>query len=189
MLWTHVFTFDARDHHRLFHGVAAERLAKFLIEDDLDEGRDALFLRFARLPKRLGQFGLGFHHDALETASFGDLCIAEMRIEFGADEIVVEPEDRVAFFGAPLIIAEHNHGDARPFLAADRAHLVHGNSERAVAGKADTGRIRVADLGADDGRKTVAARPEKAGRQVFPALDRRSDRRCRWRNCCRCRWR
>ena len=120
--------------------------------------------------QRLGQFRLRSHRYALEAAAFGHLCVAEMRIELGADEIVVVPEDRIALFGAPLVVAEDDHGDARPFLAADRAHLVHGNAERAVTGEADARRIRIADLGADDRRETVAARPEQAGRQVFAAL-------------------
>src|ERR1700728_5027072 len=93
-----------------------------------------------------------------------------MRIEFGADEVVVEPEDRIALLGAPLIIAEHDHGDAGPLFAADRAHLVHGNAEGAVAGKADARRIRIADLGADDRREAVAAGPEQTRRQIFAAL-------------------
>src|SRR5262249_15636393 len=146
LLRLHVLTPDPRHDHRLLHGVAAERLAQLLIEDHLDEGGDAFLLSFTGRAKRLRQLRLCFHYYALEAAGFGHLCIAEMRIELGADEIVVVPEDRIAFFRAPLVIAEHDHGDARPFPAANRAHLVHRNAERAVTGKADTGRVRIADL-------------------------------------------
>src|SRR6478735_2144037 len=169
-LRTHVLALDAGHHHGLLHGVAAERLAQLLIENDLDEGRDALLLIFARLAQGLGQFGLRFHYDTLEPAGFSHFCIAQMRIELGADEVVVIPEDGVALFSAPLVVAENHHRDARPFLAADRAHLVHGNPERAVAGKTYARRIGVADLGADDRGKAVAARPKQAGGQIFPAF-------------------
>src|SRR5581483_5194381 len=80
------------------------------------------------------------------------------------------PEDRVALLSAPLIVAEQNHGDAWIFLAADRAHLAHGDAEGAVAGETDAGRVRVADLGTDDRREAVAARAEQAGGEIFPSL-------------------
>src|SRR6476620_10770223 len=170
LLRAHIFTRDARYDDRLLHGVAAERLAKLLIEDHRNEGGDALLLRLAGLAKCLRQFRLRFHYYALEAARFGHLCIAEMRIEFGANEIVVVPEDRIALFRAPLVVAEDDHGDAGPFLAADRTHFVHGNAERAVTGKADAWRIGIADFGADDRRETVAAGSEQARRQVFPSF-------------------
>src|SRR4029077_8086876 len=116
------------------------------------------------------QFGLSFNDDAFKAAAFSHLCVTEMRIEFGADEIVVVPEDRIALLGAPLVVAENDHRDAWPLFAADRAHLAHGNSECAIARKADTRRIRIANFGTDDRRKTVTAWPEQAGRQVFPGL-------------------
>src|SRR4029078_4289831 len=84
--------------------------------------------------------------------------------------IVVEPEDRIALFRAPLVVAEDHHRDAGIFLAPDRAHLAHGDSEGAVADKADAGNVRVADLGTDDHREAVAARPEQSGREIFPSL-------------------
>src|SRR6185312_6505288 len=102
--------------------------------------------------------------------AFGNLRIAQIGIEFGADEIVVVPEDRIAFLGAPLVIAEHHHGDPRPFLAANRAHLVHRDAERSVTGETDAGRVGIADLGSDDRRKSIAARSEQARRQIFAAL-------------------
>ena len=71
-------------------------------------------LRLAGGLQRFGQFGRRTSVTP-EPAAFGDLGVAEMRIEFGADEIVVEPQDRIALLGAPLVIAEHHHGDARPF--------------------------------------------------------------------------
>src|SRR5204862_5389980 len=127
-----------------------------------DEGRDALLLRLAGGAKCLRQFRRRVDYYALEPAGFGHFCIAELRIKFGTDKIVVEPKNRIAFFGTPLVVAEDDHGNARPLLAADRTHLVHGNSESAVAGKTDARRIPIADLGADDRRKAITARPEHA---------------------------
>ena len=104
----------------------------------------------------------------------GDLRVTQIRIEFRADEIVVVPEDRIALLGAPLIVAEHHHRHAGPAGAADRAHFVHRDAERAVAGEADAGRVRVADLRSDDGGKAVAARAEQPRRKIFaPLLERR----------------
>src|ERR1700722_184493 len=170
LLRPHVFPLDAGDDDRLLHGVAAERFAEFLVEHDLDEGGDALFLILAGLPQRIGQFSLGPHGDALEAAAFGDLGVAQVGIEFGADEVVGVPEDRIALLGAPLVIAEHNHGDSRPVIAADRAHFAHRDSERAVAGEAYAWGVGVADLGADDRGKSVAAWSEQSGRKIFAAL-------------------
>src|SRR6516164_8580583 len=93
-----------------------------------------------------------------------------MRVELGSHEIVVEPENGIALFGTPLVVAEYDHGDAGPPLAPDRAHLAHGNSESSVAGKADARRARIADLGADDRREAIAARTEQAGGQIFTWL-------------------
>ncbi len=92
-----------------------------------------------------------------------------MRIELGADEVVVVPEDGIALLGTPLVVAEDAHGDARPLLAADRAHLAHGDAEGAVACEAHARGVGVADLGADDRGEAVAARTEQAGREVFAA--------------------
>src|SRR4029078_3978185 len=91
---------------RLLHRVAAERLTEFLVEDYFDEGRHALLLSFAGCAQRLRQFGLRLFCSTFPSATFPDPCIAEMRIELGSDEIVVEPEDRIALFRAPLVVAE-----------------------------------------------------------------------------------
>src|SRR5581483_2142778 len=119
--------------------IATERLAELLVEDHLDEGGDALLLRLAGFAQRFRQLALRLHRHALEAAAFGDPGVAQIRIELGADEIVGIPEDRVALLRTPLIVAEDHHGDPRPLLAADRAHLAHGNTERAIAGEADAG--------------------------------------------------
>jgi hypothetical protein len=56
LLRAHVVAVDAGDNDRLLHGVAAERLAQFLIEQHLDEGGFAiLHLPFDRLGQFLGQ--------------------------------------------------------------------------------------------------------------------------------------
>src|SRR5260221_6081874 len=140
------------------------------MEDDLDKRRHALLLRLASLPQRFRQIRLGFNDDAFETADFGHLCVAEMWVEFGADEIVVVPKDRISLLRAPLIVAEGHHRDSRPLFATDRAHLAHGNSEGAVAGEADASDIRIAEFGAYDRGEPITARPEQARRQGFPAL-------------------
>src|SRR5581483_2408965 len=170
LLRAHVLALDAGDGHRFLHGVAAERLAQLLVENHLDESGDAFFLRLARLTQRVGELLLRACDDALEAAAFRHLGVGEMRIELGADEVVVVPEDRVALLRAPLIVAEHHHGDAGIFLAADRAHLAHGDADGAVAGKPDDRRVRIADLGADDRREAGAGRTEQAGRQIFAGL-------------------
>src|SRR5262249_19582123 len=91
-----------------------------------------------------------------------------MRVELGPDEVVVEPQDRIALLGAPLVVAEYHHRDAGPLPASDGAHLAHGNSECAVASEADTGRIRIADLGADNGGEAIPTRPEQSRGQILP---------------------
>ncbi len=55
----HVFAVDTRDRHRFFHGVAAERLAEFLVEQHLDERRDPLGLIGARGAQRFGKLAGG----------------------------------------------------------------------------------------------------------------------------------
>src|SRR5271168_4388973 len=95
LLHAHVLAPDARHPDGLFHGVAAERLAKLLIKYDLDEGRNAFLLRLAGLAQRLGQFGGRSGRDALKSAALGDFGIAEMRVELGADEVVIKPENRI----------------------------------------------------------------------------------------------
>src|SRR5262245_39716608 len=119
LLRAHVLAADAGHHRRLLHRVAAERFTELLIEDHLDEGRHALLLRLAGGAQGLRQLGLRLYCHAFQAATFRDLCIAEMRIELGSDEIVVEPEDRIAFFRAPLIVAEDHHRDAGIFLTPD----------------------------------------------------------------------
>src|SRR6185369_9362741 len=170
LLRAHVFAADTGHHRRLLHRVAAERLAELLIENHLDEGRHALLLSLAGRAQRLGQLGLRLYCHAFQSATFRDLCIAEMRIELGSDEIIVEPENRIALFRAPLIVAEDHHRDAGIFLAPDRAHLAHRDPKGAVAGKAYAGNVGIADLGADDRGKAVAAWAEQPGRQIFPSL-------------------
>src|SRR4029079_12637565 len=170
LLRAHVLAADAGHPCRLLHRVAAERLTELLIEDHLDEGRHAFLLRFAGRTQRFRQLGLRLYCHAFQAATFRDLCIAEMRIELGSDEIVVEPEDRIALFRTPLIVAENYHRDAGILLAPDRAHLAHRDSEGAIAGKADHGNIRISDLGADDRGEAVAARPNTYGRKILPPL-------------------
>src|SRR6185369_14991523 len=81
LLRAHVFAADTGHHRRLLHRVAAERLAELLIENHLDEGRHALLLSLAGRAQRLGQLGLRLYCHAFQSATFRDLCIAEMRIE------------------------------------------------------------------------------------------------------------
>src|SRR5262245_34181634 len=119
LLRAHVLAPDAGDDHRLLHGVAAERLAQLLIEDHLDEGRHPVLLRLARLAQRFGQLRLGPDRHALEATTLSHFRITQMRIELGADEVIVVPEDRVPLLRAPLVIAEDDHGDGRPLVASD----------------------------------------------------------------------
>ena len=93
-----------------------------------------------------------------------------MRVKFGANEIIIVPERRIALFRAPLVIAENHHRDRWPFLAADRAHLRHRDAERTITGKAYDRNIRIADFRADNRREPVTARPEQARCQIFPAF-------------------
>src|SRR6185295_14254682 len=122
------------------------------------EGGGALLLRLARFLQCRGEFRLRARDYTLEPARVGYLGVAQVRIELGADEVVVVPQDRIALFRAPLVVAEDDHGDARPFLAADRTHLAHRDAEGAVARKSYAGCVGVADLGADDRREAIAAR-------------------------------
>src|SRR5690606_10719772 len=108
--------------------------------------------------------------DTLEPAAFRDLGVAQLGMQLGADEVVVVPERRVALLRAPLIVAEDDHRDARPFLAADGAHLAHRDAEGAIAGEADDGRVRAADLSDDHRREAVSAGTEEARREILPAL-------------------
>src|SRR5579885_320947 len=170
LLRPHVLTFDPGDDNGLLHRVAAERLAELLIEQDFDEGGLALLLRFASILQRLRQLLRRLHGDALQAAALRDFCVAQMRIELGADKIVVVPENRMPLFRAPLIVAEDDHRNARPLLAADRAHFVHGDAEGTVAREADARHVGVADLRANDRWKAVTAWAEQAGSEIFPAF-------------------
>src|SRR5690606_33157642 len=118
LLRAHVLTIDAGNDRRLLHGIATEGLAELLVEDDFDESRDALLLRLARFRDRRLELVLGARDDTLEPAAFRDLSVAQFGMQLGADEVVVVPERRVALLRAPLIVAEDDHRDARPFLAA-----------------------------------------------------------------------
>ena len=118
------------------------------------------------------QLGLRLHLSRpCRPQAFGDLGIAEMRIELGADEIVVVPEGRIALFRAPLVVAEDHHGDA-PAIPCGRSSVISliEMPKAPSPAKPTHGRIRAADLGADDRREAVAAGPEQSGRQILPAL-------------------
>src|SRR5271168_3822065 len=132
-LRTQVFASDPCDDNGPLHRVASKRLAEFLIENNLDKSSDSFLLVLAGLLHRFGHFGLRPGDDAVEAASLRDLGVAQMWIKFGADKVVVIPKDRIALFGAPLVVAENGHGDSRPLLASDRAHFVHRNAEGAVS--------------------------------------------------------
>src|SRR5690349_24390858 len=81
LLRPHVLPLYAGNHVGRLHGIAPERLAKLLVEDHLDKRADPLLLRLARFSQRLRQLALGFHGHSLQTAAFGELGIAEMRVE------------------------------------------------------------------------------------------------------------
>src|SRR6266436_9579407 len=129
-----------------------------------------LFCASQDFAQGFGQSGLGLHHDTLPAAAFGNLCVAQIHVEFRADEVVVVPGDRIALFRSPLIVAENDHRNSRPFLTADRTHLVHRNAECTIAGKTDAGRVRIADLRANDGWKAVTARAKQSRRQVLSSF-------------------
>ncbi len=54
LLRPHIAAVDAGDLDRLLHRVAAEWFSQLLVENDLNEGRNALLLIFARFLQRLG---------------------------------------------------------------------------------------------------------------------------------------
>ncbi len=109
-----------------------------------------LHLVINRLGQRITQFVHGAGDDALQAAGLGDAGVGHLLIQLGADEIVVIPKRRVALFGAPLIVAEHHHGDGGPLLAADGGEFRHRDAEGAITREADDRHIGAADLGADD---------------------------------------
>ncbi len=171
----HVGGIDAGDLDGLLHGIAAEGLTQFLVDHCLDQrGLAVLHLVLDRLVQRRRQCIGGEGLDALKSASLGDAGIGDLLVEFGADEVVVVPERRIALFRAPLVVPEDDHGDRRPFGPPDRGQFRAGDAEGAVAGKAHDRHVGAGDLGADDCRQPVAARPEKSRRQVFaPCLEAR----------------
>ena len=57
--------------------------------------------------------------------AFCDPGVFHPEVEFGADEVVVVPQRRVALLRAPLVVAEDDHGDGRPFVSTAGCHLVH----------------------------------------------------------------
>ena len=92
-LLAHVLRVDACHHDRLLHRVAAEGLAQFLVENDLDEGGLPLLLRFAALLQRSRQLRLRADDDALEaagfSAEFGQVTMkAENETELTGDDAV-----------------------------------------------------------------------------------------------------
>src|SRR5271154_6991997 len=169
-LRTHVARIDARDGHRFLHGVSTEGVAEFLVEDYLDESGNAHGLRLARARERLAEFSLSRDRDPGEAAALRDAGIRKIRIEFRSDEIVMVPKRRIPFLRAPLIVTKDHHCDRRPFLAADRTHLVHRDAESAIAGESDHGRGGIADLRPDDRGKAIAAGSEQARREISPPL-------------------
>src|SRR6056297_1000745 len=171
LLGTHIVRADTCDGDGFFHGVAAEGFAEFLVDHGLDEGCGAvLHLVLDRLVQRVGELVHGARDDALEATGLGDAGVAHVVVKLGAHEIVVEPQGRVALFRAPLVVAEHDLGDAGPFAAPDRRQFVDRDAEGAVAGKAHHRHVGAADLGADDRRKAIAAGAKEARSEVFAAL-------------------
>ena len=99
MLRAHVLTLDACHDHGFFHGVSAEGLTKLLIENNLDEGRDAVLLR-RRIAAGLLSVQLAFYGHALGAAAFSHPCIAEMQVELSPTKLL--SYQRIEFlFSAP----------------------------------------------------------------------------------------
>ena len=171
LLGPHVVAVDASHRNRLLHRVAAEGLAKLLVQHHLDEGGLAvLHLCVDGGVQRVCQLVHAEDGNALEAAGLGDAGIGDVVVELGADEIVIEPQGGVALLGAPLIVAEDDHGDRRPLVAADSRHFVHRDAEGAITGETDNRQVRTADLCTHDRRQAVAARAEQAGGQIFAAF-------------------
>ena len=68
--------------------------------------------RLCQLRRRLRDY-------ALKPTGLSQLRIAKFRVEFSADEVIIIPENRVAFFGAPLEISENDHRDPWPLGSAN----------------------------------------------------------------------
>ena len=69
-LRTYVFFLDSSNDDGLLHGVAAERLAQFLVQDDFDEGGLlVLHLVFHRLGQGLAQSFKNFHLQVADRKS------------------------------------------------------------------------------------------------------------------------
>src|SRR5487761_1108869 len=79
VLGAHVLAPNAGYPDGLLHGVAAERFAKLLVEQHFNERGDAVLLLSAGLAQRLGQFRLGAHRHAFQSAAFGHFGEAELR--------------------------------------------------------------------------------------------------------------
>src|SRR6056297_2472905 len=163
LLSVHVGGVDTSDSDGLFHRVAAERVAEFLVEQHLDQRRGVvLHLILDRLIERVGERIHRLDLHALEAASLRDAGITHLLVKLGADEIIVEPQSRVTLFSAPLVVTEDDLRDRRPLLATDGGQLVDGDAKGAVPGKAHDGHVRLADLGADDRRQAIATGAEEA---------------------------
>lgn len=109
--------------HRLLHLVATERFADLLIDDSFDEGGNTVVLSCAGGNDRGNQLRWRSRDHACETARLRHASVAEIGVEFGADEIIVAPQRRAVLLGTPLIVAEDHHSDRGPRLASDRSHL------------------------------------------------------------------
>ena len=106
LLRPHVRLADARNRDRFLHRVAAERLAEFLVENAFDEGRLVVFhLTFDSGSERIGKLFGAANLNAFEATTFGDLRVFNAEVQFGADEVVVEPKGRIALFRTPLVLS------------------------------------------------------------------------------------
>src|SRR3546814_13762481 len=108
--------------------------------------------------------------DVCSSDLLGHLRIAQVRVELGADEVVVVPQRGLALLGAPLVVAEDHHGDRRPLLAADRAPPVHRAPVGPLPGEPHPRPPAPAALGADHRGKTVYQQASHARSTALTAL-------------------
>ena len=77
----HIGSADAGHFNGLFHRIATEGLAKFLIDHRFDERRLAMFhLVFDSFRKRIAQFVLRAGFYTLQAAGFGNVGIRDFRV-------------------------------------------------------------------------------------------------------------
>ena len=86
----HVVLADASNSNRLFHRIATERLAQFLVDHRFDQRGLARFLIFNRLLQRSGQLIHGPGHDTLQATGLRDTGIRHLRVQLSADKVVVK---------------------------------------------------------------------------------------------------